>query len=64
VVLEELEEMGGGGGVGCCRGGVWVEKMVVEMVNWKEMGKKKKVDFDGGFEEEGDGGDGGCCCWC
>ena len=43
--MEELEEMGGGGGVGCCRGGVWVEKMVVEVVNWKEMGKKKRVDL-------------------
>jgi len=43
-VVEELEEMGGGGDVGGCGGGVWVEEM---------------VDFEGdeGEEEGGDGGD-------
>jgi len=32
-----------------------VGKKVVVEVNWKEMRKKKRVNFDGGFEEEGDG---------
>ena len=31
-----MEEMGRGGGVGCCRGGVWVEKMVVEVVDFED----------------------------
>ena len=34
-VVEELEEMGGGGGVGCCRSGGWVVKIVMEVVDWK-----------------------------
>ena len=44
MVVEELKEMGGGGGVGCYGGGVGVEKMVV-VVNWKKMAKKKKVEL-------------------
>ena len=52
VEVEKLKEMGGGG-VGCCEGRVGVEKMVVVGVDLK----KKKVEMEVGFVEEG-GGDG------
>ena len=39
VEVEELEEMEGGGDVGGCGGGVWVE----EMVDWGRMMKRKEV---------------------
>jgi len=53
-VVEELEEMGGGGGVGCCRSGGWVEKIVVEVVDWKRMMKREKVGL---VDVVGDGGE-------
>ena len=63
--MEKLKEMGGGGGVGCYRGGVRVEKMVVLVFNLKR--KKKRVEMvvlcrkkmEVVFVGFGDGGEGG-----
>jgi len=54
--------MGGGGDVGGCGGGVWVEEMVMEVVDLKKKMKRKKVGLVVVFVEEGNGS-GGWLWW-
>jgi len=62
LVVDELGGMGGGGDVGGCGGGVWVEEMVMEVVDLKKKMKRKKVGLVVVFVEEGNGS-GGWLWW-
>ena len=60
--MEKLRETGGGGEVGCCEGGVGVEKMVVVLVDLKKVEmvavlrrKKMEIVVDVGYGDSGEG---------